>query len=331
MPKVTIEDISRATGLSRGTVSRALNDRPDISTLTKQKVLEACRRLQYVPSHAARSLATGRSYAVAILLRDVQATSATGFLRGAARQALLSRYAVLVIELREPAAQAGLSSDRVDGALVVADLSASEAQWLRETLHERTIVSAYPIKALDVDVFRSDQRESGRLVARQLLRFGSAIAYVHVADDNPDGEQRREGFLEIIDAAGLPQQDHFFAFSEEEFRDGRVADVVGPRLADLRGVGASDDVVAASLMFAAERRGRVVGRDLAVIGQGNEPFARRLRPGLSSVDFCGEEIGQRAMEAFLQRLSESRQDAPQTVLVAPAFMERESSAGVSRA
>ncbi|HMQ16019.1 MAG TPA: substrate-binding domain-containing protein, partial [Phycisphaerae bacterium] len=107
-------------------------------------------------------------------------------------------------------------------------------------------------------------------------------------------------------------------------------EVVGPRLAELRGIAASDDVVAASLMFAAERRGRVVGRDLAVIGQGNEPFGRRLRPGLSSVDFCGEEVGQRAMEAFLQRLNENRRDAPQTVLVAPAFMERESSAGVSR-
>ena len=54
MRKVTIEDISRDTGLSRGTVSRALNDRPDISTRTKQRVLETCRKLNYVPSFAAR-------------------------------------------------------------------------------------------------------------------------------------------------------------------------------------------------------------------------------------------------------------------------------------
>ena len=72
MGKVTIEDISRSTGLSRGTVSRALNDRPDISAQTKQRVLEACLRLKYVPSHAARSLATGRRYAVAVLVDDLR-------------------------------------------------------------------------------------------------------------------------------------------------------------------------------------------------------------------------------------------------------------------
>ncbi len=68
MARITIEDISRQTGLSRGTVSRALNDRPDISRQTKQRVLEACRKLNYLPSHAARSLATGRSFAVAVLV-----------------------------------------------------------------------------------------------------------------------------------------------------------------------------------------------------------------------------------------------------------------------
>ena len=68
MPKVTIDDISRETGLSRGTISRALNDRSDISDATKQRVMAACAKLHYTPSFAARSLATGRNLALAAVM-----------------------------------------------------------------------------------------------------------------------------------------------------------------------------------------------------------------------------------------------------------------------
>jgi DNA-binding LacI/PurR family transcriptional regulator len=99
MHKVTIEDISRDTGLSRGTVSRALNDRPDISPKTKQIVLESCRKLNYVPSHAARSLATGRNYAVAALVDNLESPFSAGFLRGAIDHARQAHYVVHVVEL----------------------------------------------------------------------------------------------------------------------------------------------------------------------------------------------------------------------------------------
>ncbi|RMF85876.1 MAG: LacI family transcriptional regulator, partial [Planctomycetota bacterium] len=86
MGKVTIEDISRETGLSRGTVSRALNDRPDISAKTKRRVLEACRKLNYVPSYAARSLATGRRYAIAVIINSLTDPYDAEFARGVIAQ-----------------------------------------------------------------------------------------------------------------------------------------------------------------------------------------------------------------------------------------------------
>jgi len=328
MSKVTIEDISRHTGLSRGTVSRALNDRPDISQATKNKVLEACRQLNYVPSHAARSLATGRAYAVAVLLHDLRAAFDADFLRGAIARAQSDHYAVIVLESaadREASLQhvAGLARERVDAVLVATPAISTLPAALTEAFARRPMVAAVTVSGVACDVMAPDMIESGRLVGRRLLRDGvSDVLYVH----NPSATgaaDRLAGFHEIcrerhVDAGAVTltvsgQQDPAWAG-------------VAARLAGLRAVAGSDDYVALQLMLVARGAGRTPGRDLAVVGQGNEPVTQCIEPGLTSVDLAGEEIGRRAMDLALQRVNKARMDAPQSIYVAPTLIERGSTA-----
>ena len=59
------------------------------------------------------------------------------------------------------------------------------------------------------------------------------------------------------------------------------------------------------------------------MGQGNELVGSRMSPGLTTIDFCGEEIGRRALDIALQRVSQARQDAPEHTLVPPVLVVRE--------
>ena len=327
MPKVTIEDISRHTGLSRGTVSRALNDRPDISDLTKQRVLDACRELNYVPSQAARSLATGRTYVVAILVDDLASVEAAEFVRGAGARADAANYALRVVELGDGATRQTrldrVARERIDSMLIAAPLDGAAVALIREALGPRPSAARQPLEGLACDVFTTDQRESGRLVARHLLQVaGDALLYLH-APGRPSAEARLSGFREVLEGRGLDAGRMVIDVPPGDGPD-TFTNILQGRLEAVRGIGAADDYLAIGAMIAAARLGRVPGRDLAVMGQGNEPASARIRPGLSTTDLTAEEAGQRAMEIVLQRLEHARLDAPERALLAPTIVARAS-------
>ncbi len=326
MSKVTIEDISRQTQLSRGTVSRALNDRPDISAHTKQRVLEACRELNYVPSQAARSLATGRSYAVAVVVDDLLDVSATSFLRGVIARAEDARYAVYVVELGADAdkrlARANrITRERVDGILIAARLEPPLTTPVREALASQTIVLCQPAGGINADVLVSDEAESGRLVARHLLdRAGQDVLYVQ---QGPRRE-RLDGFQQVLAERGIAGATATIELgSNADAAELRMA--LEPHIGRVRGIAACDDAVALCVMLALQHAGRVVGEDVAVAGQGNSRAGAQIRPALTTTDLSGEEIGRRAMDLALQRLSKTRLDAPGQTAVAPTLIERKSS------
>ena len=328
MAKVTIEDISRQTGLSRGTVSRALNDRPDISKQTKQRVLEACRKLNYAPSHAARSLATGRSFAVAVLVDDLQSVVATSFLRGVLACAPPAGYAVHVAELgTDPQQQSGtlraLVNERIDGVLVATPLAGELPAVLGESIERRPVVTCVPIEGISCDVLVPDQTEAGRLVARHLLRGGNReVMYVHAG--GPYADERLAGFREVCIEYGLAPSDVVVGLPANAPLNPQTEHLILNRLSGIRAIAATDDFVAVNLMALCCRAGRNPGQDIAIMGQGNERISSRITPSLSTIDFCGEEIGRRAAETALQRIDKSRMDAPATAHVAPLVIARES-------
>jgi LacI family transcriptional regulator len=205
MRKVTIEDISRETGLSRGTVSRALNDRSEISLETRQRVLNACKKLKYVPSHAARSLATGRNYTLALFVDDLQSPLSAAMIRGALGLTAPQGYFVHLVELnaRVPAADRirQLAAERIDGALLFSALDAEAAAILRAGLERRPLAGCAAIANLDADVFEPDLAEAGRMAARYLFEHRAQSAlYVH--RDARGWNERFRGFREAWLAAG---------------------------------------------------------------------------------------------------------------------------------
>jgi len=327
MRKVTIEDISRHTGLSRGTVSRALNNRPDISLQTKQRVLEACQQLNYVPSHAARSLATGRCYAVAVLVRDLRSAFASTFLRGVLAQAQGEQYAVHVSELGEDARQSvdhlcTVASERVDSVLLATPLPTDLSRQLTEALDGRPLIAAEPIEGIECDAFIPDYAEGGRLVAQHILRGPTAdVLYIHEAGTSASDLQLA-GFHEICQAQGLNPEDVTIRIPAT---GPQRLDAIRGRLGNIRALAASNDYVAIELMMLCRSEGRIPGEQIAVVGQGNEYVTTRVSPTLTSIDYCGEEIGRRAMSLAIQRVMKTRQDAAQRTPITPQLIIRESS------
>jgi LacI family transcriptional regulator len=326
MAKVTIEDISRETGLSRGTVSRALNDRPDISAATKQKVLDACQQLNYVPSKAARSLATGRSYVLIAVVDDLDQATVSAFLRGMLNKAHPANYAVQVFELgHDPEMRkqrlTRLPHERADGLMFHANLTAEEQAQLAAGLGDQPLTCYQALEGMQADAFGPDHRESGRIVARHLLeRAGKKIAYVTLTDGTASAE-REAGFCEIMASQDVPSEHCVIRVTPGD-PDGFTP--LHERLPMLDGVAADDDRLAASIMLAAGRQGRQPGVNLAVVGQGNTSLANALNPSLSSVDWGACDAGERGVARVLDRIARTYTASPSTVAVAPRLIARAS-------
>ncbi len=320
MPKVTIDDISAHTGLSRGTVSRALNDRPDISHETKQRVLDACRELKYVPSRAARMLATGQTFAVAVVVDDLRSPIAAQYVRGAARQAQENRYAIQVTELGASTDEAVLAVRsallaRVDGALLLA----SDVHFTAEEsgFGAQPVVSSVAIPGMSCDVVVPDYVESGRLVGRALLRVGGgAVLYVH-DDTDPSAAERLVGVREVLSSNGVDGEQVIVP----------PAALDSDRLSAVRAVGATHDRAAVQCLLELLRLGRSPGDDCYVMGQGNELVASATVPALTTVDLNGEEVGERAMDTLLKRIRKSHSGAAERTAIAPRLVTRESLPG----
>src|ERR1043166_6592899 len=69
--RTTLADIARELGVSKMTVSRAINNHPEISSDTRARVLETARRMNYRPNQYARALTTNRSYLLGVLVPDL--------------------------------------------------------------------------------------------------------------------------------------------------------------------------------------------------------------------------------------------------------------------
>jgi len=325
MPKVTIEDISRVTGLSRGTVSRALNNRPDISEKTRQRVLEACRRLKYRPSYAARSLATGRNYAVAVLAERFDSPFAAGFVRGALRAAEVQRYCVFSVEIESWTGRqtterlTSLALERLDAALIVVPPQADNGKVLNELLGRCPRCCTRALPGWQGDVLGPDTIEAGRLIARFLIsRAGREALYLYAPDD-PDETQRAQGFAQVARQHGIDPDT-----VRQPVRGPRgVAEALAGRLDSVRALAASSDALAVSALLVAAQAGRRAGADLAILGHGNTFLGARMQPALSTIDLSAEEVGQRAMQLVLQRIHKERMDAPQAIHVAPRLVERQ--------
>lgn len=322
--KVTIEDISRETGLSRGTISRALNDRPDISAATKVRVVQACQKLNYAPNHAARALATGRTFAITAFVRDLCDPYAGAMLSGAVRRAEQSGYLIHPIELPASADDAASCiertlGERIDGALLLTPVDRTTRDRMVEALAQKPLVQTCESAGAQ-DFVAPDWREAGRAGARFLASRG--VRRVLLCGDS-GRETAREGFLEIAELEGIRIE------TADAPRSAIAARHIGDRLASVDAVVALGVGCAHSVALAAAAAGRWPGEGVALLSIGDGPCAAHLTPSISAVDVDLAEIGRRAADVLLARLAVDAPGVAQ-VHVAPRIMERESTARLRR-
>lgn len=301
--RVTIKDVARVAGVSVTTASVALRRSAPVSEATRQRVLEAARRLHYFPNRLARTLALRRSTLVGLLVPDIADPYFHEIVKGV--EAALARhgYSVLLCDTdRRPERQADYLAELREhqvSAIVVLGAEEHDEAILRE-LHEegvRIVLVGRTLPGLPRLRIRNEQASA--LAARHLLGLGHRrIAYVGGPEGNEAALLRLQGFRETLRRAGL---------WDERLEFGGAFDVSSGYEAMLRVVAlrerlppeerptavlASNDQMAIGALQAALRAGLRVPEDVAIIGIGGIPLTEQVHPALSTVALPLREMGE---------------------------------------
>ena len=310
--RATIKDVAALAGVSAATVSRALDDRPEISSETKERVRLACAQLGYVPNAAARGLAGHATHTIGLVLPDISNPYFSGMATAIEETAAAHGCRVFLSnslrkEDRELRAIENLVARQVDGILV--NPVSPESQ-----LRHREVLGGLPCVYLGANhdespsYVRADNETGAYAAARYLIRLGHRdILFLGGRTTSRTREQRIRGFRRALAEAGLegrelpapPNVTLMRQWSYEtalELLKGPLPDAIF----------AYSDMTALKVLEAAEERGVRIPEDLSMVGYDNIAFGALHRIHLTTVSQHKYQQGQIAVERLLEKINGSR-------------------------
>ena len=331
-----MKDIAQELGISIGTVSKVLRDHPDISPETRERVRKRMRELGYRPNLAARALVTGRTHTIGLVVPDLVHPFFGEVASGLSRLLRKKSYSLIIsssdedLEIENRAIDQ-LLARRVD-ALVLAS-SQKSSEFLHNIEEQST-----PLVLIDrrfaeekVNFVGVDDEEIGRMATEHLIDVGCRkIAHIGgPAISTAVGRLR--GYRQALESRGMLFDPTYVVSRDhaDEASDATGYEAMNELLAANRapdGVFCYNDPTAMGAMQAAIEKGLRIPQDLAMIGSGNVRYARFLRVPLSTIDQQSEEIGGRAAKLALKLIESKTQPKPNTILLSPRLIVRESSA-----
>jgi LacI family transcriptional regulator len=331
---MNIHEFATKLKLSVSTVSKALNNREDVSPATRRRVLDAAEQFGFCPDPAARRLRRQASDTIAFVVSAPQTSFAHPFflemLIGVNDALDESGYQVIVASARTVEAEIDLfkrlvERQRVDGLLFgrtrrhderIAYLLERDIPFVAFGRSETS--NDYPY--VDIDHHVLGRAGCGRLISLGHRR----IALLHAPDYLMFSHLECLGYREALRAAGIPFDKDLCvetAISEEggALAARRLLELADPPTAILCG----HDLIAIGVMRAIAESGKTPGRDIAVIGGDNHPFSCYVQPALTTFSADTHRAGKRMAEMLVERLAGKPAQALQEIW-APELITRAS-------
>lgn len=326
--RVTIRELARLSGVSVGTVSRALNGYPDVSAETRERVAELARQLEYTPSATARALVLERSHLIGVFLEtgeghpDLQHPFFHGVLVGLKEQIGRAGYDLLLFA-REGSPDGERDSllkrsrhQNVDG-VVLMGVDPADPEVLA------LLRSEIPCLGVDVELAGagaahviSDNVAGAALAVAHLAGLGhDRIATITGMLDTHPGRDRLRGYREELQRRGLPYRDDYVAAGDYYFESGIAAtrDLLATSEPPTA-IFAASDLMAMGAIRAASEAGLKLPDELSIVGFDDIPFAEHTTPPLTTLRQDKQGLGAAAGEALVARIEGVDAPAPERTL-----------------
>jgi len=329
---MNLEQIAKLSGVSRSTVSRVVNNDPNVSLVTREKVMQVIKRVNYTPNAAARGLAAGCTHVLGLVIPMGVSTLFTDpyfpiLIQGVSSACNMREYSVM-LWLAEPEYERRqirqiMYSGLVDGVIISSMLlNDSLVQALSDGDLPFMLIGRHPTdtRASYVD---ADNIGGAREAVTHLLRLGrTRVATITGPQNMIAGADRLAGYLAALRDRAMVSEPGLIA--EGDFTEAggyRAMQQLLPHRPDA--VFAASDMMAVGALRALREAGLRVSEDVAIVGFDDLPQAARTEPPLTTVRQPTYRLGTTTVDALLD-LIEYPDSSPRRIVLPTELVVRAS-------
>ena len=313
----TINDVCKATGLSKATVSRVINGSGQVKAATRERVVAAMKQLNYHPSSVAQALATNISNSIGLILPQFQSNYFGSILYHAEQSAQTANKKLLVVNSKNSAqgeteAVETLIFQRCDAILLYSrHLSEEALVKLQQQANVPLIVLNRQLNSATVSSFGFEQIQLATIAVDHLIQLGHRnIACITSPLDSETGRLRYQAYQEALTKHDIAVNQHLVAQGENTLETGyratqQLLQNLGHQTAHscpFSALFACNDDMAIGAIRALHDAGLKVPHDISVIGIDNEPAAAYALPSLSSVSLPIHSLTIDAMNLAIKQI-----------------------------
>ncbi|HUH97215.1 MAG TPA: LacI family DNA-binding transcriptional regulator [Anaerolineales bacterium] len=326
-------------GVSTQTVSRVINERPDVSRETRKHVQDVIEKLGYRPSALARSLIRRRSHTLGVVTAGLNYIGPSRTLNGITAAVEEAGYALLLKELprfdannNEPIFQA-LVSRHVDGIIWAVQEVGENRNWVTKVALDFEIPIVYLTMEPreNISVVSINNYLGGRMAMSHLIEQGYRhIGHISGPLDWWEARQRMQAWKDALAEAGRPFQDNFWVEGNWSSASGtRAAEKLFEQYPGMDSILVANDQMALGAMQSAHRKGLRIPQDVGVVGFDNMPESAFFWPSLTTVNHDQYNLGKMAVKETI-KIIEAGWDGsasinPTAITLEPTLVVRDSS------
>ncbi|MEO7979098.1 LacI family DNA-binding transcriptional regulator [Flavobacterium sp.] len=334
--KATLKQIAKELNVSVSTVSKALNDSPEISEQTKVKIKEYAKLKNYKPNVIGLNLKNRKTKTIGVIIPNILNSFFAKVFSGIEKVADKKGYNVITCISNESLEKEihtleMLSNGTIDGFI----LSVSEeAQKLQEYSHFSEIINdGTPIvmfdriaEGVECDKVVVDDFDSALNSTQHLINLGCKnIALISSVDNLSVGKLRADGYLKALKDNNIPVNEKIILRTDsEEDMKAKIDLIFDNKIDAIFALDENDSVAALRVSL---KKGYKVPEQISIIGFADGILAsRRLSPSLTTVSQHGIEIGEVAAKKLISRLEEKEDETTdyETIVIKTKLKERES-------
>ena len=320
-------DVARLAGVSHQTVSRVLNDHPNVRPETRDRVRRAIEQLNYRPNKLAKGLVTRRSGRVGVITLGSRLYGPTSTLMGIEQAARSAGYTVTIMVV-EPgvthlrAAVASMSEQSVEGIIVITP-NVTGARTVSALPPDIPVVAVEAGYSESVPVASVDQHEGARLATEHLLALGHrTVRHVAGPEDWLEAQERVEGWRAALSDAAVPAPP--LLRGDWTAASGYRAALELEPAEDLTALFVANDHMALGVLRGLQQRGIRVPEDVSVVGFDDIPEAEFLLPPLTTVRQDFDAVGRLGVRLLAELIAGADRPAPERIR--PSLIVRASTA-----
>lgn len=336
---ITIKEIARLLGISKSTVSRALQERSDVNEHTRAKVMKLARELNYQPNAIAVNLKNKRTFTIGVIIPETTNAFFSRALGGIQKVANAAGYHVVICQSNESyntekKTLQSLITNRVDGILVSVSRETEDTGHFITLLQKQIPVVFFDrvCEGLQTGQVITDNYEISLQATQHLIDQGCRrVAMLAGPEHLYTSSRRLKGYRDAMEKNNISPDNDLLVYQDfrppdlEKFTLELIGNSHTPD-----GIFAINDMAAIEMMHVIKKSGLRVPDDIAVLGFNNERVSQFIEPSLTSIEMPAQDMGAMAAEMLLQLIGNpdikaERRVIPSRLIVRNSTLRRDGS------